>query len=194
MPSKVAKEDPAVAELAASVRRCAIKPRKVVGAVAVAQGPVPVWPPAQPRPTPLTLGEEVEQALEEWYGSRGLPIPLEEVGIATKIDAAEAARHAEEARIARVIAGEEPEVPLGPGGVETLEGKAARLRALVGTKPEFGSDAFWAWARRKKAADNAELEAKGLPPLPTAKEKAAAVAAKKAARALSAAAKAAKKK
>ena len=177
MPREKKEEDPEVVELAASVRRCAIKPRKVVGAVAVA-GPIPLWPPAQPMPTPLTLGEEVEQALEEWYGSRGLPIPLEEVGIRAKIDAAEAARFAEEARIARVIAGEEPEIPLGPGGVETLEGKAARLRALVGIKPEFGSDAFWAWARRKKAADNAELEAKGLPPLPTAAEKKAAAAAK----------------
>jgi hypothetical protein len=195
MPPKAKKEeDPAVAEITTAVRRCAIKPRKAVGAVAAPQGPVPVWPPAQPRPVPTTLGEEVEQALEEWYGSRGLPIPLEEVGLAAKIDAAEAARFAEEARIARVIAGEEPEVPLGPGGEETLEGKAARLRALVGAKPEFGSDAFWAWARRKKAADNAELEAKGLPPLPTAKEKAAAAAAKKAATAEKKAAKAAAKK
>jgi hypothetical protein len=134
-------------------------------------------------PIPVTLGEEVEAALDEWYGTRGLRRPADEVGIGAKIDAAEAARHAEEARLARVIAGEEPEVPLAAGAEETLEGKAVRLRGLVGPKPDFGSDDFWAWARRKRAADNAELEAKGLPPLPTAKEKAAAKAAKAAAKA-----------
>jgi hypothetical protein len=166
----------------------AIKPKKAdmaaleqkMAAASLADGPA--WVPPPIGWFPVTLGEEVEAALDEWYGTRGLKRPAEEVGIGAKIDEAERARHAEEERIARVIAGEEPEIPLGPGGVETLEGKAARLRALVGVKPEFGSDAFWAWARRKRAADNAELEAKGLPPLPTAKEKEAAKAARKASR------------
>ncbi len=151
------------------------------GAAAPSQAPVRI---------PITLGEEVDAALAEWYGSRGLPIPPEEVGLGAQIDAAERARFAEEMRIARVMAGEEPEVPLEPGAAETPEGKAARLRALVGPKPEFGSDAFWSWARRKRAADDAERAAAGLPPLPTAKEKATAKAAAKAEKA---AAKATKK-
>lgn len=168
-------EDKEVTALGAKLGRvCKIGPKKLR---------VPVWPPVEPRPIPMTLGEEVEAALEEWYGTRGLPIPQEEIGIGAKIDADEKARWAEEARLCRVAAGEEPAEPLAEGEEETLEGKAARLKMLVGPKPEFGTDAFWAWARRKRAAENAEREAQGLPPLPTAKEKAAAKAARAAAKA-----------
>ena len=124
---------------------------------------------------PVTLGEEVDQALAEWYGRLGQPIPPDEVGLGARWDAERAAAFQEEARMARVMSGEEAPQP---GAEETLEAKAVRLRALVGPKPDFGTDAFWSWAKRKKIADNAEREAKGLPPLPTAKEKAAAAAAK----------------
>lgn len=153
---------------------------------------VPVWQPPPVGWYPKTLGEEVEALLAEWYGTRGLQRPAEEVGIGDVIDKQERERLAEEMRLARVAAGEEPAVPLAPGEEETLEMKADRLAAMVGPKPEFGSDEFWAWARRKRMADNAALAAKGLPPLPTAKEKAAAKAAAAAARDAKKAAKAAK--
>jgi hypothetical protein len=152
-----------------------IKPKAIANANAAWQPPPLGWFPA-------TLGEEVDALLAEWYGTRGLPIPPEEVGIGAVIDRQERERYAEELRIARVIAGEEPPVPLAAGEEETLEMKAARLAAAVGPKPEFGSKDFWAWTYRKKAAENAALAAKGLPPLPTAKEKAAAKAAKAAAK------------
>ena len=156
----------------ATPKKFAMKPK--VGA--------PVWQPPPADWYPKTLGEEVDALVAEWYGTRGLQRPAEEVGIGAIIDKQERERLAEEMRLVRVAAGEEPAVPLAPGEEETLEMKAERLAAAVGTKPEFGSDEFWAWARRKRAAENAALAAKGLPPLPTAKEKAAAKAAAAAAR------------
>jgi hypothetical protein len=153
-------------------------------------GPKKLRVPVGPRRVPVTLGDEVEDLLEEWYASKGIPIPPEDIGIGAKIDAAEAAYRAEEERWYRVSLGEEPAVPLAEGEEESLEAKAARLKTLVGPKPDFGSDEFWAWARRKRTAENAERAAQGLPPLPTAKEKAAA----KALRAEEKAAKAAAKK
>jgi hypothetical protein len=150
-----------------------IKPKAAPKAATVA-----AWQPPPIGWFPATLGEEVDSLLAEWYGTRGLPIPPEEVGLGAVIDRQERERFAEEQRLARVLAGEEPAVPLAAGEEETLEMKAERLAAAVGPKPEFGSDEFWAWARRKRTAENAALAAKGLPPLPTAKEKAAAKAAK----------------
>lgn len=116
---------------------------------------------------PMTLGEEVEQALLEWYGRRGQTVPADEVGIGVKIDQweREAETAAEKARAAA---------------------EAAEEAAPAGEKPEFGTPAFWAWARKRKAEKDAERAAKGLPPLPTKREKestkAVAVAAKAAAK------------
>ncbi len=118
--------------------------------------------PAGPR-VPATLGEEVDLLLKEWYAARGEPVPAEEIGVGALIDAAEAERAREES--AAVAAGE-----------------AAAEAAPAGEKPEYGTPAFWAWARKRRAEKNAERAAKGLPPLPTAKEKAVAKAAKDAAK------------
>lgn len=108
---------------------------------------------------PVTLGEEVEQAMAEWYGCRGLTMPAEEVGIGARIDAEEKARHdAEEA--------------------EYFGALKAQEDAPAGAKPEFGTPEFWAWARKRKKEKDAEREAQGLPPLPSKKEAEAAKVAK----------------
>jgi hypothetical protein len=54
---------------------------------------------------------------------------------------------------------------------------------VVDEMPPHGTPEFWAWCRRRKAAANAARAAKGLPPLPTAAEKAKAKAEKAAAKA-----------
>lgn len=115
----------------------------------------------------MTLGEEVEQAVLEWYGRRGQTVPADEVGIGAKVDQweREAEKEREKARAAA---------------------EAAEEAAPSGEKPEFGTPAFWAWARKRKAEKDAERAAKGLPPLPTKREKEAAKAAKAAAKAAAA--------
>ena len=137
------------------------------------------WQPPPDNWFPKTTGEEVEALVAEWYGSRGLPIPLEERGVGAMIDRMERDAHDD---LMRRVAGmdaafeEAKEAARGPPPAdESLEEKAARLAAAVGPKPaEFGTKEFWSWTARKRAADNAERAVKGLPPLPTAKEKAAA--------------------
>ena len=126
---------------------------------------------------PTTIGEEVDEALKEWYSARGQEVPAEEVGIGAVIDAAEAA--------------------------EAKKMEAAWAKAeetLPSVVPEYGTPEFWAYHRAKKAAENARRAAEGLPPLPTKKEieaekakKRAEREAKKAEKEKLAAAKAAKK-
>lgn len=108
---------------------------------------------------PETLGEEVEQAMAEWYGCRGLEMPAEEVGIAARIDAEESARHKAE-------------------WDEYFGLQKAQEDAPAGEKPPFGTPEFWAWASKRKKEKEAERAAQGLPPLPSKKEKEAAKVAK----------------
>jgi hypothetical protein len=113
---------------------------------------------------PLTIGEEVDQAVEEWYGRLGIPVPASERGIGKLLDV----QDRQEATTQE----------------ETLEAaKKQQEDAPAGPKPEFGTPEFWAWARKRKKEKDDERAAQGLPPLPTAKEKAAAKAAKDAAKA-----------
>jgi len=102
-----------------------------------------------------SLGSDVDEILAEWYSTRGLPIPPEEVGIGAVIDKEEARWMAERERMS----------------TDTLA-----------VKPEFGTPEFWAWARAQRAKKNKERAAAGLPPLPTAKEKAIAKQARAAAK------------
>ena len=125
-------------------------------------GPAPKYP--------ATVGAEVDEALKEWYGSRGLAVPAEEVGIGAIIDAVEAA---ETGRLEAAWAKAEEEVP-----------------SVV---PEYGTPEFWAYHRAKKAAENARRAAEGLPPLPTKKELEAEKAKRKAEREAKKTAAAAKK-
>lgn len=169
--------------MSAALKTFAIKPKKGGGPAAAATA----WQPPPVGWFPKTLGEEVDALLAEWYGVQGLPIPAEEVGLGAVIDRQERERIAAElGAVAGVTAEAEAAKEAAkaePPADETLEEKAARLRAAVGPKPEFGDKSYWSWASRKKAAENAERAAQGLPPLPSAKEKAAAVVAKKAAKA-----------
>jgi hypothetical protein len=132
-------------------RRALIKPK----------GPVPYYP--------ATIGAEVDDALKEWYGSRGLPVPADEVGVGAVIDAANAA----EAK-------------------EFLEAFQKGEEAM-GEVPAYGTPEFWDYHRKKKAAENAKRAAEGLPPLPTKKELEAEKAKRKAEREAKKAAVAAKK-
>jgi hypothetical protein len=107
---------------------------------------------------PATIGAEVDDALKEWYGARGLPVPADEVGIGAVIDAANAAE--DMAFLDAFQKGEEE----------------------MGEVPAYGTPEFWDYHRKKKAAENAKRAAEGLPPLPTKKELEAAKAERKAAR------------
>ena len=86
-------------------------------------------------PYPVTLEEEVTAAVYEWYESRGLPVPLEDIAACRGIDAAQQEEFKKEAAAA----------------------EAVKPKPLYGT-PEFWKD--W-WARKK--AKEAELKAAGLP-------------------------------
>jgi len=47
---------------------------------------------AEPCPTPaITLGEQMEEALREWYGALGKPVPQDEIQVCRQTDALEAA-------------------------------------------------------------------------------------------------------
>ena len=116
---------------------------------------------------PASIGAEVDDALKEWYGSRGLAVPADEVGIGAVIDAANAAE--DKAFLGAFQTGEE-EMP-----------------SVV---PPYGTPEFWDYHRKKKAAENAKRAAEGLPPLPTKKELDAAKAERKAEREAKKAAKA----
>jgi hypothetical protein len=120
---------------------------------------------------PKTVGDEVEWLVAQWYETLGQPIPAEEMGIGRKIDEIERQRFNEELQIVT-------ETPM-----EVFE---------ENVKPEFGTPAFWAWARKQRAEKNAERAAQGLPPLPTKKEKEAAKEARAKERSAAKAAKAAK--
>ena len=84
-------------------------------------------------PPVLTFGQEIEEAVREWYRLRNMPVPPEEIQVCRDIDAIE------EAEYARLTA--EPAKP----------------------KPVFGTPEFWKdhWAKKKaKEANQTNLEVK----------------------------------
>jgi len=104
--------------------------------------------------------DEVEDAVREWYAARGQEVPAADL---------------EMCRVMRLTS---------EASVVTEENAAAdTAKIMASEKPEFGTPAFWAWARAKRAAENADRAAKGLPPLLTAAQKAKLKAAKDAAKA-----------
>jgi len=94
-----------------------------------------------------TIGQEVDELLKEWYETRGLTIPPEEVGIGAVIDEANAK---EEATFTAAAAKAEEELP--------------------SVAPSYGTPEFWDYHRKKKALENKRRADAGLPPLPTKKE------------------------
>jgi len=110
---------------------------------------------------PVTIAEQVDDAIKEWYAALGSPVPENEIGIGEIMAAID---RAEEKRIEEARAKSEEEVP-----------------ALV---PSYGTPEFWAYHRAKKAAENKRRAETGLPSLDEEKaQKEAAKAAKKAAKA-----------
>jgi hypothetical protein len=126
------------------------------------------------RAIPVTLGDEVQAALEEWYRARGEALPAEYVGFGTQVDAEERAR---DKALMEALYPPEP-APGAPAAPKPL-----------GPKPEFGTPEFWRWTAARRKQIDAERAAEGLPPLPTKKEKEAAKQSRKAAREAKAAAK-----
>jgi len=148
--------------------------------VLVRNAPVAAASPVKPtdeeivRAIPITLGDEVQAALEEWYRARGEALPAEYVGFGTQVDAEERAR---DKALMDALYPPEP-APGAPAAPKPL-----------GPKPEFGTPEFWRWTAARRKQIDAERAAQGLPPLPTKKEKEAAKQSRKAAREAKAAAK-----
>jgi len=88
-----------------------------------------------PNPFPITLEEEVTAAVIEWYTSKGLPVPQEDLEACKGIDAQQQAEFK----------------------------KLAVAAEAIKPKPVYGTPEFWKdwWA--KKRAKEAELKAAGLP-------------------------------
>jgi len=110
---------------------------------------------------PVTIAEQVDDAIRDWYAALGSPVPENEIGIGEIMAAID---RAEEKRIEEARAKAEEDVP-----------------AIV---PSYGTPEFWAYHRAKKAAENKRRAEAGLPSLDDEKaQKEAAKAAKKAAKA-----------
>jgi hypothetical protein len=104
---------------------------------------------AGPPPT-----DEVEDAVRIWYANRGEAVPAADLEMCRVMRSASA--EAEKALEASA--------------------QADTVKIMAAEKPEFGTPAFWAWARARRAEVNADRAAKGLPPLLTAAQKAKAKA------------------
>jgi hypothetical protein len=110
---------------------------------------------------PVTIAEQVDDAIREWYAALGSPVPENEIGIGEIMAAID---RAEEKRIEEARAKAEEDTP-----------------AVI---PSYGTPEFWAYHRAKKAAENKRRAEAGLPSLDEEKaQKEAAKAAKKAAKA-----------
>jgi hypothetical protein len=128
------------------------------------------------RAIPVTFGDEVQAALEEWYRIRGEPLPAEYTGFGSKVDIEERTRF--KAEMDALYPPEPAPGAPAPEGPKPL-----------GPKPEFGTPEFWKWTALRRKQIDAERAAEGLPPLPTKKEKEAAKQSRKAAREAKASAK-----
>jgi hypothetical protein len=123
---------------------------------------------------PLTFGQEVLWAVYEYYTERGSVVPIDERSCGAVIDAELKKEYdacLSEELYTRFYGKKHPAPPKTPPSAST-----------AGEKPEFGTPAFWAWARRRKIEKMKEAEVK-------AAEKEAAKKAKEEAKAALAAAK-----
>jgi hypothetical protein len=110
---------------------------------------------------PITIAEEVDASIKEWYAAKGLPVPPDEIGIG--------------ATMAIIDEKEETRILLAREKAEEIAPTVA---------PPFGTPEFWAYHRAKKAAENKRRAEEGLPSID--EEKAAKIKereAKKAAKA-----------
>lgn len=88
----------------------------------------------------ITFGEEVQDMLEEWCASQGIPVPPEYATYGTDLDKERQAEFAAELKQADEQANAEAEKP-------------------AGEKPPFGTPEFWAWARKRKLEKEKEAAA-----------------------------------
>jgi hypothetical protein len=100
----------------------------------------PLNPPRLKR-APITFGEEVQDILEDWCASQGIPLPPEYETYGADLDRERQVQFKEEMRNAEE------------------EAKAAEARP-AGEKPPFGTPEFWAWARKRKLEKEKEAAAK----------------------------------
>jgi hypothetical protein len=127
---------------------------------------------------PLTFGQEIQWNIYEYYTNNGIPVPVEEREIGKAIDferEEENKKYLSEELYKRFYGTDHPAPPVPP-----------TVSSGAGEKPEFGTPAFWAWARRRKIEKMKEAEVK-------ATEKEAAKKAKEDAKAAAIAEKAALK-
>jgi hypothetical protein len=104
--------------------------------------------------TPITFGQEVQWSIYEYYTERGLPVPLEERCIGKAIDLEreeENKKYLSEELYKRYYGTDHPAPPTAPV-----------FNSSAGEKPEFGTPAFWAWARRRKIEKMKEAEVKAV--------------------------------
>lgn len=118
---------------------------------------------------PLTPAEEIWEAVQAYCKEQGIRVPVEDAKFCL---AAISAEKKERSRPPTPPL----EEPVGPRKhISGLPLEEDDPRPFFEGEP---TPAFWAWARRQKIRKDAERAAQGLPPLPTAREKAAARAAK----------------
>jgi hypothetical protein len=138
----------------------------------------------------MTYAEEIEDAVRTYWMTRGYEeIPEDEKKFMVEMLAHDATEGLNDKVRCSWYDDAVPQVELTEEQAEE-----ARQRAIdEANVPPHGTSEFWAWIRRRKARINKEREEKGLPPLPTKKEKDAAAAKKKAEKEAAAAAKVAAK-
>lgn len=88
----------------------------------------------------LTLGEEVQENIEEWCASQGIPVPPEYANYGVELDKERRAEFDAELKRADEQAKAEADKP-------------------AGEKPPFGTPEFWAWARKRKMEKEREAAA-----------------------------------
>jgi hypothetical protein len=91
----------------------------------------------------LTLGEEVQENIEEWCASQGIPVPPEYIGYGERLDKEH--RDQVDAEFKRMDDEEKNEAD-----------------KPAGEKPPFGTPEFWAWARKRKIEKEKEAAAAAI--------------------------------
>lgn len=94
----------------------------------------------------VTFGEEVQENIEEWCASQGIPLPPEYINYGGNLDVERQAQF-------------EAELKQADEQAKAEEAKPA------GEKPPFGTPEFWAWARKRKLEKERETAASGAAPI-----------------------------
>lgn len=104
---------------------------------------------------PLTVGDEIDKAIEEWYSSRNLPIPPDEVGVGLKLDQENYERLQTQLGIVSEAVVSEAVVEAVSDVPKVVEAVPVAV-SVAGEKPPFGTPEFWKWAHKRKLEKEAE--------------------------------------